>query len=159
MNRAEAVITINAEAPTCFDYVTNPTNVPGFMAGITRYEPQGTKDRGKGARFDSVADIAGRKFETVLAITDWKDGERMTVSSSSGLKLKASWLFEEFDDGTTDVTLVNEYEPPGVFRLMGGLVRSAVEKATEQSLERLKRQVEATPTRRKAPAKKRAAKV
>jgi hypothetical protein len=36
------------------------------MAGITRYEPQGTRDRGKGARFDSLADIAGRKFEAVL---------------------------------------------------------------------------------------------
>ncbi len=46
--------------------VTDPTNVPGFMAGITRYEPQGTRDRGKGARFDSLADIAGRKFEAVL---------------------------------------------------------------------------------------------
>jgi hypothetical protein len=84
------------------------------MVGIIRYQPQGTKDRGKGARFDSVAGIAGRKFETVLAITDWKDGERMTVSSSTGLKLKASWLFEEFDDGTTDVTLVNEYETRGL---------------------------------------------
>jgi uncharacterized membrane protein len=81
----------------------------------------------------------------------------MTVASSSGLKLKASWLFKEFDDGTTDVTLVNEYEPPGVFQLMGGLVRSTVEKATAQSLERLKRQVEATAN--KAPAKKRATKV
>jgi uncharacterized membrane protein len=156
LNRAGAVITIKADAPTCFDYITDPTNVPGCMAGITRYQPQGTKDRGKGARFDSVADIGGRKFETVLAITDWKDGERMTVSSSSGLKLKASWLFEEFDDGTTDVTLVNEYEPPGVFRLMGGLVRSTVEKATAQSLERLKRQVEAAT--KKALAKKRTAK-
>ena len=36
------------------------------MVGIMRYQPQGTKDRGKGARFDSLADIAGRKFEAVL---------------------------------------------------------------------------------------------
>ncbi len=157
MNRAEAVITINADASTCFDYVTDPANVPGFMAGITQYRPQGKKDRGKGARFDSVADIAGRKFETVLAITDWKDGERMTVASSSGLKLTTSWVFEELDDGTTDVTLVNEYEPPGFFRLMGGMVRSTVEKATAQSLERLKLQGEAST--KKAPATKRPAKV
>jgi uncharacterized membrane protein len=155
LNRAEAVITIRADAPTCFEYATDPANVPGFMAGITRYQPQGAKDRGVGARFDSVADIAGRKFETVLAITEWRQDERMTVASSSGLKLKASWRFEAFGDGTTDVTLVNEYEAPGVFRLMGGLVRSTVEKATEQSLERLKNQVEAAVS--KAPAARRRA--
>jgi uncharacterized membrane protein len=157
LNRAEAVVTIKADAATCFDFVTDPANVPGFMAAITRYEPQGAQTTGKGARFDSVADIAGRKFETVLVITDWKDCERMAVTSSGGLKLKASWLFEEFDDGTTDVTLVNEYEPPGVFRLMGGMVRGTVENATAQSLERLKRQVEATV--KKAAPRKRSGKV
>jgi uncharacterized membrane protein len=156
LNRAEAVITINADAPTCFEYVADPSHVPGFMAGITRYQPQSGKDRGKGARFDSVADIAGRKFETVMAITEWRDGERMTMASSGGLKLRASWRFEDFGDGTTDVTLINEYEPPGVFRLMGGLVRSTVEKATADSLQRLKRQVEAgagTPPTTKPPPK------
>ena len=45
---------------------------------------------------------------------------------------------------------------PGVFQLMGGLVRSTVEKATAQALERPKRQVEAAT--KKALAKKRTAK-
>jgi uncharacterized membrane protein len=142
LNRAEATITIKADCGRCFEYVTDPVNVPRFMAAITRYEPQTEKQRGKGARFDSVAEIAGRRFETVLVISDWKEGERMAVASNGSLKLQSSWIFEQFDDGTTDVTLVNEYEPPGIFKLMGGLVRSAVEKGTEQSLDDLKRQVE-----------------
>jgi uncharacterized membrane protein len=152
LNRAEAVITIRADSQTCFDYVTDPPNVPRFMAGITQHVPQDARYRGRGARFDSVADIGGRNFETVLVISDWKEGERMAVESRGGIKLRASFTFEEFDDGTTDVTLVNEYEPPGIFRLMGGLVRSTVESGTQQSLQRLKRQVEALAA--KVPAKK-----
>jgi ribosome-associated toxin RatA of RatAB toxin-antitoxin module len=142
LNRAEATISIRADASTCFDYVTEPENVPRFMAGIARYEPQSTNHRAKGARFDGVADIAGRKFETVLVIDEWKEGRRMSIGSVGGLKLRSTWDFEAKDDGTTEVTLVNEYEPPGIFRLMGGLVRSAVQEGTERSLADLKRQVE-----------------
>jgi uncharacterized membrane protein len=112
------------------------------MAGITSHRPRG-KPRGKGASFDSVADIAGRKFQTVLVMAEWKEGARISATSEGGIKLRATFVFEEFDDGTTDVTLVNEYEPPGVFRLMGGLVRSTVEQGVQQSLQDLKRMVEA----------------
>ncbi len=142
MNRAEASIIIRAEASTCFDYVTEPENVPRFMAGIAAYEPQSKNHRVKGARFDGVADIAGRKFETVLVIEDWAEGRRMSIGSVGALKLRSTWDFEANDDGTTEVTLVNEYEPPGIFRLMGGLVRSTVQEGTERSLVDLKLQVE-----------------
>jgi uncharacterized membrane protein len=143
LNKVEATITIRADVRRCFDFVADPSNIPLFMAGIKRYEPQGKKDRGKGARFDSVAVIAGREIVTVLEIIDWKDCERMTAVTNGGLKLRASWIFEEYDDGTTDVTLTNEYDPPGVFKLMGGVVRSTVDRGINQSLARLKRLVEA----------------
>ncbi|HXA43720.1 MAG TPA: SRPBCC family protein [Candidatus Solibacter sp.] len=142
MNRAQASITIRAEAATCFDYVTEPENVPRFMAGIAQYQPQSSNHRAKGARFDGVADIAGRKFETVLVIEEWAEGRRMAIGSVGGLKLRSTWDFAANADGTTEVTLVNEYEPPGVFRLMGGLVRSTVQEGTERSLSDLKEQVE-----------------
>lgn len=143
MNKAEATITIRADVRRCFDFVAEPTNIPRFMAGVKRYEPQGKKDRGKGARFDSVAVVAGRNIATVLEIIDWKDCERMTAVTNGSIKLKASWIFEEYDDGTTDVTLTNEYDPPGVFKLMGRLVRPTVDRGISQSLARLKRLVEA----------------
>jgi uncharacterized membrane protein len=123
--------------------VAEPKNLPRFMAGIKTHRPKGHKRHGEGARFDSVADIGGRGFETVLVMTDWVEGKRIAATSESGLKVSATFVFQEFDDGTTDVTLVNEYEPPGIFRLMGGLVRSTVDQAVQESLQDLKRMVEA----------------
>ena len=143
MNKIEATITIRADVRQCFDFVAEPSNIPLFMAGIKQYRPQGKKDRGKGARFDSVAVVAGRNIETVLEIIDWKDCERMTAVTNGSVKLRASWIFEEYDDGTTDVTLTNEYEAPGVFKLMGGLVRPTVDRGVNESLARLKHLVEA----------------
>ena len=130
--------------------MAEPANLPRFMAAVKAHRPQGSRDRGKGASFDSVAEIAGRDFETVLVMTEWREGEKIIATSHGGLKLRATFVFEEYDDGTTDVTLVNEYEAPGVFRLMGGLVRSAVEKAVQESLRDLKQMVEAE-TRRARP--------
>ena len=125
------------------------------MTAIKVHRPQGGKDRGKGASFGSVAEIAGRDFEMVLVMTEWEEDEKITATSEAGLKLRTTFVFEEFDDGTTDVTLFNEYEPPGVFRLMGGLVRSTVESAALESLENLKRMVEAeTRKARPRPSKK-----
>jgi len=143
LNRAEATCTVKADAQACFGFVAEPSNLPRFMVGIKAHRPQGKKERGQGASFDSVAEVGGRDFETVLVLTEWKEGEKITATSKSGLKLRATFVFDEFDDGTTEVTLVSEYEAPGVFRLMGGLVRSAVEEAAEESLQKLKRMVEA----------------
>jgi uncharacterized membrane protein len=146
---------VEAGAQACFDFVAEPSNLPRFMAGIKAHRPQGPKDRGRGASFDSVAEIGGRNFETVLLMTEWLDGEKITATSQGGLKLRATFVFEEFDDGTTDVILVNEYEPPGVFRLMGGLVRSTVETGLQESLASLKRMVEAESRKaRRRPPKK-----
>jgi uncharacterized membrane protein len=158
LNRVEATVTIRADVRRCFDFVAEPRNVPRFMAGVKRYDPQGKQDRGKGARFTSAAVVAGRDIETVLEIIDWKDCELMTAVSSGGIKLRASWSFEEYDDGTTDVTLTNEYDPPGVFKLMGGLVRPTVDRGVKESLARLKRLVEGEAQKASAAGKKRSRK-
>ena len=51
------------------------------MAAVKAHRPQGSRDRGKGASFDSVAEIAGRDFETVLVMTEWREGEKIIASS------------------------------------------------------------------------------
>lgn len=154
MIEAEVTVTIKAPASAVFDFVAEPSNTPRFMNGISRYDPIGAQRKGKGARFASTAVVAGLDFDVELEVTSWKDGEMMVATSRKGLKTRGSWRFEDLDDGTSDATLLYEYELPMVFKFVpgaNGIIRGNLEK----SLQKLKRMVEA-PTGRpgRAPAKK-----
>ncbi|HEV3231443.1 MAG TPA: SRPBCC family protein [Candidatus Dormibacteraeota bacterium] len=144
MRSIEVTVTIAAGARTCFDFLADPANVTRYMSGITSYEPAGVRTEGRGARFRSVAEIAGRRFPAVLEITEWVDGERIVATAVEGVRTQGSWTLEEFDDGTTDVTLLHEYELPGAFRLLpSGPVNAGIRRELERSLDRLKKLIEA----------------
>lgn len=142
MARAEVTVTVEVPVEVAFDFVAEPGNTPRFMSGITRYEPIGDRSRGKGAVFDSRAVVAGKNFDVELVITEWRDNELMVATSRKGPRTRGSWTFEEFDDGTTDVTLLYEYELPMVFKFVPG-VGGIIEGNLEKSLQKLKKLVEA----------------
>jgi uncharacterized membrane protein len=123
-------------------------NATRFMLGIKRYEPLTAQDAGLGARFLAVVEAMGRKVEAELEITEWVDNDRMSSVSRRGPKTQGGWSFEEFDDGTTDITLTYAYEVPGVFRFLPGrVVEGIVERGLRISLHRLKKEIEAVPPR------------
>ena len=143
MRTIEVTETIAATARECFDFVAEPANIPRFMFGVKRYEPLGSRVRGPGARFGAVVTLAGRDLDAVLEITSWSEGERMVATSVSGPRTRGSWTFQEHDDGTTDVTLTQEYELPGIFRLLPQApIDAGVRRELGRSLERLKELVE-----------------
>ena len=142
MSRVEATITIEAGAAECFEFVDDHHNTPRFMVGIKRYDPVTSKARGKGARFRTVAQVAGRSIESEVECTTWVRNRKLIGVTRKGPKTSGGWTFEEFDDGTTDVTLVHEYELQGWLRLIPG-TGAIVERAIQQSLRNLKRMVEA----------------
>ena len=139
-------MTIKAPAAQVFEFVNEPSNTPRFMRGISRYDPVGSKRTGKGAVYASTAVIAGRDFDVELEVTGWKQDELIVAVSRKGPKTRGTWRFEEFDDGTTDATLLYEYDLPIVFRFVPG-VNGIIEGNLEKSLAKLKTMLE-------APAKK-----
>ena len=160
MRRADVTVTVKAPADACFDFVADPKNTTRFMVGMKSYQPVGRKDRGKGARFATVVDVAGKTFDSELETVEYVPGERIVGVSRSGPKTRGTWSFEEFDDGTTDVSMLWEYDLPGVFRFVPG-AGGFVDRAMAESLERLKKLIEAdarkparTAARKKATANK-----
>lgn len=141
MSKATVTVTIKAPVEVAFEFVAEPSNTPRFMKGITKYDPIGGNGRGKGARLDSRAVVAGKNFDVELEVTGWKQNERMVATSRKGPRTEGSWSFEEFDDGTTDVTLMYEYELPMIFRFVPG-VNGIIEGNLEKSLQKLKLLVE-----------------
>ena len=149
MSQAEVTVSIAAPLERVFEFVNEPSNTPRFMRGISRYDPVGEQRTGKGAVYASTAVIAGRDFNVELEVTGWKQNELLVAVSRKGPKTRGTWSFEEFDDGTTDATLVYEYELPMVFRFVPG-VNGMIEGDLRKSLAQLKSMVEAAA---KKPAK------
>ena len=158
MQQIEVSVTVRATPAECFAVVADPANVPRYMSGVKTYEPLTADSRRKGARFHSVAVIAGKSFEVEMEITSWKEGERIVATAVKGPKTQGSWTIEEYDDGTCDVLLLHEYELPGVFRLLpSGPINASIKRELEKSLERLRKLIEASaasPTRRSSRGKK-----
>jgi uncharacterized protein YndB with AHSA1/START domain len=155
-SKASVTVTIKAPVTQVFNFVAEPSNTPRFMRGITRYDPVGKKRTGKGAAYSSTAVIAGRDFDVELEVTAWDDDERIVAVSRKGPKTRGTWTFEEFDDGTTDATLVYEYELPMVFKLVPG-VNGMIERDLAKSLEQLRKLIEMEakkPAGRRKTAKK-----
>ena len=152
MGKTTVTVTIKAPIEAAFDFVAEPGNTPRFMNGISRYDPIGDQSRGKGARIDSRAMVAGRHFDVELEFTTWEENERMVAISRKGPHTLGTWSFEAFDDGTTDVTLVYEYELPIIFRFVPG-VGGIIQTNLEKSLQKLKKLVEAEvkPAPRRTP--------
>ncbi|MFN2464251.1 MAG: SRPBCC family protein [Candidatus Dormibacteria bacterium] len=149
MSQAEVTVTIKAAPSTVFDFVNEPANTPRFMRGIRRYDPVGSKRTGKGAVYASTAVVAGKDFDVELEVTGWKRNELIRAKSRKGPRTQGTWTFEEFDDGTTDATLLYEYDLPMVFRFIPG-VNGMIEGDLKKSLARLKTLVESEAKKKRA---------
>ena len=144
MRDVELTVTVEAGSAACFAFIADHTNTPRFMRGIQRYEPIGSKSQGKGARFVTVAQVAGRSIESELEITGWSDGKQMVATSVKGPKTRGSWTFARRDDSTTDITLKYEFEVPGILRLVPSrVIEATVEGELKKSLRKLKTLIEA----------------
>ncbi|MEA2647097.1 MAG: hypothetical protein QOE92_2180 [Chloroflexota bacterium] len=149
-------VTIRATPEQCFDYIGDYRNMTATMDWVKTYEPVGAKASGKGARFSSTVEVAGKRFDTELVVVKW-DRPYAMVAESKSPRTRGTWAIEEFDDGTTDCTLEYEYEMPGIFRLVpGSVVGRAIETGLDRALKRIKRNVEAG-ARKPAPRRKAAA--
>lgn len=160
MGQAEVTVTIEAPVEKVFDFVDEPSNTPRFMRGISRYDPVGSTRTGLGAVYASIAVIVGREFDVELEVTGWRQNEMLTAASRKGPKTRGTWRFEKIDEGTTEATLLYEYDLPMVFRFVPG-VNSIIEGDLRKSLAQLRTLVEAealkgAPKKPRSGAKRRA---
>ena len=49
--RVEAQCHIDAPQEEIWEFITDPKNTPKYMEGLTRWDVEGEKDRGHGARY------------------------------------------------------------------------------------------------------------
>ena len=133
--RIEQKITIDAPRNQVWDYVTEPANYPVFMEGLTRWEVQGERHTGLGARYRMLIRVGAAEVGGLIEIVEWQPERDMAWSSVTGVDQRGRWRLREFSDGRTRVTFRFAYGVAG-----GGIAGLIAERVASISLRRRFRQ-------------------
>jgi uncharacterized membrane protein len=143
--RIERTCTIDASRSEVWEYVTDPANYVEFMDGLTRWDVEGKRDRGLGARYRVLWHVGSADVGGLIEVVEWSPESDLAWSSVTGVDQRGRWLLRERSDGRTKVTFRFAYGVAG-----GGLTAMVAERvasiplsrAFKRSLESLKTQLE-----------------
>jgi uncharacterized membrane protein len=143
--RIEHKVTVDAPRHLVWEYVTEPANYPVFIEGLTRWEVDGDKHKGLGARYRMLIRVGAADVGGLIEIVEWQPDGDMAWSSVTGVDQRGRWRLRETADGRTRVTFRFAYGVAG-----GGITGLIAERVAatplnrrfRQSLLNLKRAVE-----------------
>jgi uncharacterized membrane protein len=127
--RIEQKVTIDAPRNLVWDYVTEPANYPVFMEGLTRWEVEGERHAGLGARYRMLIRVGAAEVGGLIEIVEWQPERDMAWSSITGVDQRGRWRLREFSDGRTRVTFRFAYGVAG-----GGIAGLIAERVAARSL-------------------------
>jgi uncharacterized membrane protein len=142
--RVERELVINAPREVVWDYVTNPDNYTTFFSGITRWEVDGRKKRGCGARYRMLMRVGSAEVGGLVEVVEFEEPGDMAWTSVLGVDQRGRWRLREHGPNRTSVMFRLSYHAPGGLlgwlsdQLSGPMVRGNV----HHTLENLKRQIE-----------------
>jgi uncharacterized membrane protein len=127
--RIEKKVTVDAPRHLVWDYVTEPANYCVFMDGLTRWDVEGDKHTGLGARYRMLLRVGAADVGGLIEIVEWQPESDMAWSSVTGVDQRGRWRLRELSEGRTRVTFRFAYGVPG-----GGIAGLIAERIASRSL-------------------------
>ncbi|MEA2318673.1 MAG: hypothetical protein QOD44_2862 [Solirubrobacteraceae bacterium] len=142
--RVEQRIDIDAPPDAVWDVITDPESYTRTLAGITRFDVEGRKQRGLGARYSMRMEVGSAHVGGLVEVVEFDSPRDMAWTSITGLDHRVRWRLREQDDGSTRVTFRLSYQSPGA--LLGTIAdyvsAPMVGNNLRESLDRLKAEIE-----------------
>ena len=142
--RVEQNTVMNAPCTEVWEFITDPANYTRFFTGITRWEPEGRKKRGMGARYRMRMAVGSAELGGLIEVVEYDEPGDMAWTSVTGIDHRGRWRLRERGPNRTAVTFRLSWNAPGGLlgwmsdRLSAPFVSRNLRSATEA----LKRQVE-----------------
>jgi uncharacterized membrane protein len=142
--RVERAIVVNAPREVVWDYITDPANYTLFFSGITRWEVEGRKKRGCGARYRMLMHVGSAEVGGLVEVVEFDEPGDMAWTSVLGVDQRGRWRLRENGPNRTSVMFRLSYHAPGGLlgwlsdQLSGPIVRNNI----HHTLENLKRHIE-----------------
>ncbi len=111
--RVEQHIAVDVPPARVWDFITEPLNYPHFMAGITRWEVEGGKRTGLGARYAMRMKVGSVEVGGLIELVEFEPPYDIAWTSITGIDQRGRWRVRPREDGGTDVTLRLGYHAEG----------------------------------------------
>jgi uncharacterized membrane protein len=125
--RLERSIVVDRPPGAVFALVSDPSRVPEFFAGITRWESASRKRRGQDARYRVRMKVGSIEAGGEIRITKWEENRLIAWRTERGMPQRGTWRLRNVPGGT-ELRLVLSYDLSGgplgwlVDRLVGRIV-------------------------------------
>ena len=138
--------TASASVPlsTAFAHFADYRTVPQWFFGISKFVPQGEKDYGLGATYDSAVKIGPKEIGSVVRVTEFEEDRLITLTSIAGFKTTSRWTFSAAGDNGTELAVEFTYELPGGLagKALGMIIEPFAVQAVKASEAALRRDLE-----------------
>ena len=143
-------IRIDAPRQRVWDYIVDPDRHIEFMDGMTRWEAEGARRGGLGARFAMRMRVGSAELGGLIEIVEFDPPCDMAWTSITGVDHRGRWRLRPGNGECTEVELrVTYYAPGGVMGSIADLVAwPIVRRHLRRSLQALKQRIETRPRAR-----------
>src|SRR5436305_12623664 len=98
--RVEQKIDIDAPREEIWDLITDPETYTSVLAGITRFEVEGRKQRVLGARYALRTAVGSAQVGGPVAVVEFDAPGDMAWTNVTGLDHRVRWRLREDEDGS-----------------------------------------------------------
>jgi uncharacterized membrane protein len=146
-------IEVDAPRALVWEQVTDPSRVLDFFAGVTRWEVEGARRTGMGARYRMLMRVGSAEVGGLIEVVEFQPECDLAWTSITGVDQRGRWRLREGRDGRTRVELRLQYGVAGggiwswlSEQLAGPIVRGNA----KRTLRQLRRAVEQERVRAEA---------
>lgn len=155
--RVAAHAHVSAPPSLVWDVISDPTRQLSYMSGITRWEVEGDRPTGLGARYRMLLRVGSAEVGGVIELVEFAPPREIAWTSVTGVDQRGRWRLREAPGGRTDVELRLAYGVAGSG--LGGWVAEHVAARTvgahlRRTVQQLRRLVEAEQVRVRAAARR-----
>lgn len=137
---------IAAPRQVVWNYIVDPARHLNFMDGMTKWEIEGARRNGLGARFSMRMRIGSVEMGGRIEIVEFDPPCDLAWTSITGIDHRGRWRLRTVTGRTTHVELRVTYHAIGILAHLADLVASLiVRRHLRRSVDALKQQLEALP--------------
>jgi uncharacterized membrane protein len=111
--RVTRCIEVRAPADAIWDLVAEPANAAELMAGVTRWDIEGDRETGKGARYRVLMQVGSAQVGGLVEVVEFDPCRDLAWTSVSGVDHRGRWRLRQQAGGRTKAELRLSYGAPG----------------------------------------------